>query len=92
MAEYTTVPVNDRRIDIKKDGEHVGHLDFHEGVGSLYLDYVYVEPQFRGQEIGVEVVKAGLRLAQEKNLAPKPICGYAGIVMKRNRWPEEFKG
>ena len=92
MAEYKVVPVHDRRIDLHKDGEKVGYLDFHEGIGSFYLDYVYVEPEFRGQEIGVEIVRAGIRLAREKNLAPKPICGYAGTIMKRNRWPEEFEG
>ena len=90
MAEYKVVPVNQRRFELHKDGESVGYLDYHEGVGSLYLDYVFVEPEHRTQEIGVEIVREGIKLAQEKNMKPKPICGYASTIMKRNNWPDEM--
>ena len=58
----------------------------------MYLDYVYVEPEYRNQEIGVEIVRQGIKLAQDKNLTPRPICGYASTIMKRNSWPENFEG
>ena len=90
MSEFKVVPVNQRKFELHKDNESVGYLDYHEGVGSLDLDYVFVEPEFRNREIGKEIVKQGILLAQEKNMKPKPICGYASTIMKRHNWPEEL--
>lgn len=91
MAEFEVVHMNPRRFELRNETEMVGYLDFHEGVGSLHLDYVFVKPEYRGQQVGVEIVKEGIKLAQEKKMIPRPICGYAGAIMKRNNWPEDFK-
>lgn len=90
MADFEVVSVNPRRFELRKGDEMMGYLDYHEGVGSLYMDYVFVKPEFRNQEIGVEIVREGIKLAQSKNMKPKPICGYASTIMKRNNWPDEF--
>ncbi|MDO5655021.1 MAG: N-acetyltransferase [Flavobacteriaceae bacterium] len=90
MAEFKSVLNDNRRIDMFLDDQKVGYLDFHENMETFFLDYVFVDPEFRGREVGVEIVKAGLRLAQEKNLNPRPVCGYAAVIMRRNNWPENF--
>lgn len=90
MSEFKVVHINPRKFELHKDDETVGYLDYHEGVGSLYLDYVFVEQQERDKGIGKIIVAEGIKLAQSKNMIPKPICSYASIIMKRNNWPEEF--
>ncbi|MGI9525664.1 MAG: GNAT family N-acetyltransferase [Weeksellaceae bacterium] len=93
MAVYTVEHVSKRRFELQdQEGNTVGHMDYHEGVGSLHFDYVYVDPAHRGEKVGVEIVKEGIKMAKERKLIPQPICSYASIVMKRNKWPEEFEG
>ncbi|MDO5510200.1 MAG: GNAT family N-acetyltransferase [Weeksellaceae bacterium] len=83
MADYKIHHVTDKQFELHKDGENVGFLNHHSTEEKFYLDYVYVEPKHRGKEIGVKLVEAGLEMAEEKNLKPIPICGYAGSVMRR---------
>ena len=65
------------------DGQELGYLDFHVDDVYYYLDYVYVNPAFRGQSVGQDIVKAAIAAAEQRNLKPMPICGYAKVVMKR---------
>lgn len=90
MSELKVVHVHQRKFEVYQGDVCVGYMDYHEGVGSLYLDYVFVEPEYRDQEIGKEIVRQGILLAREKNMQAKPICGYASTIMKRHNWPEEL--
>ena len=90
MSEFKVVPIHTRKFELHKGDECVGYMDYHEGVGSLYMDYVFVEPEHRNQEIGKEIVRQGIFLAQSKKMKAKPICGYASTIMKRHNWPEEL--
>ncbi|MXV37228.1 GNAT family N-acetyltransferase [Flavobacteriaceae bacterium Ap0902] len=93
MAKYKVEHVSKRRFELQnQEGKTVGYMDYHEGVGSLHFDFVYVDPSYRGEKVGVEIVKEGIKMAKERKLKPQPICSYAAIIMRRNKWPEEFVG
>lgn len=82
MSDYI-VKHSCRKIELFQNEESLGYLDYHEGIGSLYIDYVFVKPQHRGKNVGKNIVEEGIKFAKEKGLTPKPICSYAAKVMKR---------
>ncbi len=87
---YEVKHISDQKLELHQNGENMGYLDYHTDSTYFYLDYVYVEPKYRNNQVGIEVVREGVKLALEKGLIPKPICGYAAAVMKRKNWPEDF--
>lgn len=91
MTDYNIVHVEEGRFELQREEQTLGYLDYHEANGIFFLDYVYVLPQYRGKEVGADIVKEGVKLALSKNLNPKPICGYAGAVMRRHNWPQNYE-
>ena len=46
---FTVVPINKTLFELHKNNERIGHLNYHEAEGKLYLDYVYVDNEYRNQ-------------------------------------------
>lgn len=66
-----------------EQGQEMGYLNYHVDDAHYFLDYVYVDPTFRGQSIGQQIVRVALDRAQLDHLKAVPICGYARTVMQR---------
>lgn len=45
--------------------------------GSLYINYVYVSPQMRGQGIAADLVEEIVNVAKSKDIDIVPVCSYA---------------
>lgn len=84
MSQFKTIHHSANRFALEnEDGQEVGYLDFHVDEQHYYLDYVYVNPLFRGQSVGQKIVQVAIDNAQKNALKPVPICGYARTVMLR---------
>lgn len=59
-----------------------GRLDFRREAGILWIDYVVVEPSFRGRGLGVPLVAAAVAWARETGDRVSPVCGYARRVLE----------
>ncbi len=84
MNHYTTIDHSSTRFALENEhGQEMGYLDYHVDSVHYFLDYVYVNPAFRGQSVGQHIVRAALDFAQSQHLKAVPICGYARTVMQR---------
>lgn len=84
MNHHTTIDRSPNRFALENEhGQEMGYLDYHVDSVHYFLDYVYVNPAFRGQSVGQNIVRAALGFAQSQHLKAVPICGYAQTVMQR---------
>ena len=84
MNGRTTIDRTPTRFALEDErGQEMGYLDYHIDSQHYFLDYVYVNPAFRGQSVGQHIVRAALDFAQNQGLKAVPICGYARTVMQR---------
>lgn len=68
---------------LEADGATAGRLDFRREPGRLWIDYVEVTPGFRGQGLGVHLVRAAVAWAHDTGDEVTPLCGYARSVIER---------
>ena len=66
---------------LRVGGTPAGRLDFRREAGILWIDYVVVEPGFRGRGLGVPLVAAAVAWARETGDRVSPLCGYARRVL-----------
>lgn len=70
---------------LRKQGEEIGRLDFFRENGRMRIDYVGVDPQYRGQGLAKQLVDAAVVWAREENWKIVPICPYARAVLLRDK-------
>ena len=84
MEHHATIDRSSTRFALENEqGQEMGYLNYHVDDAYYFLDYVYVNPLFRGQSIGQQIVRVALERAQSEHLKAVPICGYARTVMQR---------
>lgn len=70
---------------LRKQGEDIGRLDFFRESGRMRIDYVGVDPQYRGQGLAKQLVDAAVAWAREENWKIVPVCPYARAVLLRDK-------
>lgn len=66
---------------IDEDGQWVAELTYlRTGENTIVIDHTEVDPKFRGEEIGKDLVAAAVAYARENGLKIKPLCPYAKKV------------
>ncbi len=67
---------------IDEDGEWVAELTYTlTGENTMVIDHTEVDPKFRGEHIGEDMVGAAVAYARENSLKIKPLCPYAKKVI-----------
>lgn len=62
---------------IDEDGEWVAELTYvRTGANTMVIDHTEVDPKFRGENIGQDLVAAAVEYARENDLKIKPLCPY----------------
>lgn len=67
---------------IEEDGEWIAELTYiRTGENTMVIDHTEVDPKFRGERIGKDMVAAAVAYARENGLKIKPLCPYArGVI------------
>ncbi len=67
---------------IDEDGEWVAELTYvRTGKDTMVIDHTEVDPKFRGENIGEDMVAAAVAFAREQGLKIKATCPYAKKVL-----------
>ena len=71
---------------ILRDGEkQIGELTYVLVQEHMRIDYVGVDPQYRGQGLAQQLVEAAALWAQEQGVKIVPVCPYARAVLRRDK-------
>lgn len=67
---------------IEEDGEWVAELTYlRTGDKTMVIDHTEVDPKFRGENIGKDMVAEAVAFARENGLKIEPNCPYAkGVI------------
>lgn len=67
---------------IDEDGDWVAELTYIlTGENTMVIDHTEVDPKFRGENIGKDLVAAAVAYARENGLKIKPLCPYTKKVI-----------
>lgn len=65
-----------RRYLLRRDGEHVGLLDYRPRDGALVMHHTEIRPDARGQGLGAVLVRGALDDVRERGATVVPTCWY----------------
>jgi predicted GNAT family acetyltransferase len=85
MAARTDIARTPKSFELTVDGRRAGFLAYTIEDRTLAIDYVEVDPAFRGRGLGEKLVDAAVEFASTGQLEVVPICGYARSVLKRRK-------
>lgn len=70
---------------IHESGNRMAEMGYtNAGEDKIIIDHTFVDTAFRGENIGRELVKAGVEFAREKNVKIIPLCPFAMAEFERN--------
>ena len=72
------------KITIEVNGNEIGKITFYEENGKLIVDHTYVNPEYRGQNLGIVLVDKVVDYARLKNIKIIPVCPYVEKVLKKD--------
>ena len=72
------------KIVVESEGKEAAHMDLTFDNQTVYLDYAFVDPSFRGSGVGNFLVKETIALLQKDYKTIVPVCGYVKAVVKKN--------
>lgn len=89
MAEDYTVEHEDGaghgRYFIRLPGGLEAEMTYRKiGTSVIAIDHTYTPPEFRGRDIALRMITAGITDAREKGLKVRPECSYAVVQFKRH--------
>ena len=73
------------RFFIGDDNHLIGEITYYENEdGQLVVDHTFVNPEYRGQNLGMILVNAMVNHAKKVNKKIIPLCPYVEKVFSRN--------
>jgi predicted GNAT family acetyltransferase len=71
---------------IEEGGKRLAELTYKKsGDAEITIDHTEVDPKFRGENIGEDLVAAAVSFARENDLKVKATCPYAKKVLEDKR-------
>jgi predicted GNAT family acetyltransferase len=65
-------------------GTEAGRMTYSRaGAEKIIIDHTEVNPQFKGQSVGKQMVLAAVEYARDQNIRIIPLCPFAKSVFKR---------
>lgn len=85
MDQNYKVTLDDNRFYIGDENHLIGEITFYDNnEGQLVVDHTYVNPEYRGKNLGMILVNAVVKYAEEVNKQIIPLCPYVEKVFSRN--------
>lgn len=82
-----SVAVDGSGINAIFQGQKIGEITYvRVGMDKLIIDYTTVDSPFRGQHIGLALVRNAVRMAREQKRKVITLCPFARAMF--NRYPE----
>ena len=73
---------NQSKFFIEDDDRQIALMTYKKsGDGVITIDHTEVNPDFRGEGLGEDLVEAGVKFARENNLKIVPNCPFAKKVI-----------
>ncbi len=70
---------------IQENGNRKAEMAYtNAGTGKIIIAHTFVEDVFRGENIGRDLVKAGVDFARENNLKIIPLCPFANSEFEKH--------
>jgi predicted GNAT family acetyltransferase len=85
-TDWKLVRKSKNKLVVESDGKEAASMDLSFDDQTVYLDYAFVDPSFRGSGVGNFLVKETLALLTPEYKNIIPVCGYVKAVFKKNRW------
>ncbi|MDX1365083.1 MAG: GNAT family N-acetyltransferase [Arenibacter latericius] len=68
----------------REDGKRAGMMTYSIASKELIIiDHTEVEPEFKGQSIGKQLLYKIVEMAREKNIKILPLCPFANAMFKK---------
>ena len=69
---------------IQESGNRVAEMSYtNAGDGKITIDHTFVESGFRGDNLGRDLVEAGIEFARKNKLKVIPLCPFAKKTIER---------
>jgi predicted GNAT family acetyltransferase len=78
------------RLELRKDGELAGWLDYRPAGDSIILAHTEVMDGHEGQGLGAVLVRSGLEAARSSGKTVIATCPFAGAYIDRHPELDEF--
>ena len=70
---------------IQENGNRVGEMAYtNAGKDKIIIAHTFVEDMFRGENLGKDLVFAGVEFARERNLKVIPLCPFAKAEFEKH--------
>ncbi|SMO36043.1 GNAT family N-acetyltransferase [Gracilimonas mengyeensis] len=81
------------RFFIEQDGTDVAEMTYSKaGPSKIIIDHTQVSDDYRGQHLGVQLVKASVEFARNNEISILPLCPFARSVFdKKQEWSDVLK-
>lgn len=68
----------------KEDNKRVGLMTYSiAGEDHIIIDHTEVDPEFKGQNIGKQLLYKIVEMTREKNIKITPLCPFANAMFKK---------
>jgi predicted GNAT family acetyltransferase len=85
MNQEYRIAQGDNRFYIGDEQNLIGEITFFEnGNGQLVVDHTFVNPQYRGKNIGMILINAIVEYARNTNKLIIPVCPYVEKMFSRD--------
>ncbi|MFB9055982.1 GNAT family N-acetyltransferase [Mariniflexile ostreae] len=83
---------NKGTFSLKKDGEEIGEMTY-VFVNDKHIDinHTFIEKAYRGQDLGLELIKASVEFMKAHHLKAIPTCPYVKKVFDENPIYKAFR-
>src|SRR4051794_14572616 len=72
------------RFVVKVDGRRAGYATYRRNQGTIAIRHTEIDPDFEGQGLGGQLVKAMLEQAREEGYAVLPFCPFTRDYIERH--------
>lgn len=84
-GEYTVLfNESNYSFSLVKENLEIGYIVTHVDDLQIWLNHVYIDPDYRGKKLGELLVFGALSYLKEKKINVIPVCSYAKMLINRN--------
>ncbi|NLC54672.1 MAG: N-acetyltransferase [Erysipelothrix sp.] len=76
------------KFSLMKDNEMIGFLQYGIVDQTMYVNGIVVDPEYRGQGLASDLLKAGVEFARENKYKIIPRCSYAASAFDRGGYED----